>query len=266
MLTKRLIACFDVIAGRVTKAQQFQDNVDVAPAETLAARLYADQIDEIVFYDITASAERRKIDLETVRRVARARVRPLHRGWRDPLGRRHVRGAEGGRGEDQRRLDGGAGSVDHPSRRRGVRASVHRAEHPGEAGGSPARDPQRLRGVHRRRPRRRPAATPSSGSGEGEDARRRRDRREQHRPGRDGERLRPRHHPGRGRRGQRPGDRVGWRGDVEHIAAGLIDGGAQAAIISSILYSPRMANVGVAELKRRTARGGGAGSARTSTA
>jgi imidazole glycerol-phosphate synthase subunit HisF len=70
MLTKRLIACFDVIAGRVTKAQQFQDNIDVAPAEDLAARLYDDQIDEIVFYDITASAEKRKIDLDTVRRVA----------------------------------------------------------------------------------------------------------------------------------------------------------------------------------------------------
>ena len=70
MLTKRLIACFDVIAGRVTKAQQFQDNIDVAPAEELAARLYDDQIDEIVFYDITASAEKRKIDLETVARVA----------------------------------------------------------------------------------------------------------------------------------------------------------------------------------------------------
>jgi cyclase len=71
MLTKRLIACFDVIDGRVTKAQQFQDNIDVASAEQLAAQLYDDQIDEIVFYDITASAERRKIDLETVRRVAR---------------------------------------------------------------------------------------------------------------------------------------------------------------------------------------------------
>ncbi len=70
MLTKRLIACFDVIAGRVTKAQQFQDNIDVAPAEELAARLYDDQIDEIVFYDITASAEKRAIDLDTVRRVA----------------------------------------------------------------------------------------------------------------------------------------------------------------------------------------------------
>jgi imidazole glycerol-phosphate synthase subunit HisF len=70
VLTKRLIACFDVIAGRVTKAQQFQDNIDVAPAEELAERLYDDQIDEIVFYDITASAEKRKIDLDTVRRVA----------------------------------------------------------------------------------------------------------------------------------------------------------------------------------------------------
>jgi len=71
VLTKRLIACFDVIDGRVTKAQQFQDNIDVAPAEELAASLYEDQIDEIVFYDITASAQRRKIDLDTVRRVAR---------------------------------------------------------------------------------------------------------------------------------------------------------------------------------------------------
>jgi cyclase len=71
VLTKRVVACFDVIAGRVTKAQQFQDNIDVAPAAELAQRLYADQIDEIVFYDITASAERRRIDLDTVRDVAR---------------------------------------------------------------------------------------------------------------------------------------------------------------------------------------------------
>jgi cyclase len=70
MLTKRLIACFDVVNGRVTKAQQFQDNIDVAPATQLAQQLYDDQIDEIVFYDINASAEKRAIDLETVRAVA----------------------------------------------------------------------------------------------------------------------------------------------------------------------------------------------------
>ena len=71
MLTKRLIACFDVVNGRVTKAQQFQDNIDVAPAEQLAQQLYEDQIDEIVFYDILASAEQRMIDLPVVRAVAR---------------------------------------------------------------------------------------------------------------------------------------------------------------------------------------------------
>jgi imidazole glycerol-phosphate synthase subunit HisF len=70
MLTKRLIACFDVVEGRVTKAQQFQDNIDVAPATELGRRLYEDQIDEIVFYDIMASAQKRKIDLDTVRGVA----------------------------------------------------------------------------------------------------------------------------------------------------------------------------------------------------
>jgi imidazole glycerol-phosphate synthase subunit HisF len=42
----------------------------------------------------------------------------------------------------------------------------------------------------------------------------------------------------------------GGAGTVDHVAAGLTDGGAQAAIISSILYSPRFdRNVGVRELK-----------------
>ena len=70
MLTKRLIACFDIISGRVTKAIKFQDNIDVAPAEELAAFMYEEQIDELVFYDITASSEKRKIDIETVKKVA----------------------------------------------------------------------------------------------------------------------------------------------------------------------------------------------------
>jgi len=70
MLTKRLIACFDIINGRVTKAVQFQDNIDVAPAEELAESMYESQIDELIFYDITASAQKREIDIETVQRVA----------------------------------------------------------------------------------------------------------------------------------------------------------------------------------------------------
>jgi len=71
MLTKRLIACFDIVKGRVTKAVQFQDNIDVAPAEELAAAMYAAQIDELIFFDITASAEKRPIDIQTVKNVAK---------------------------------------------------------------------------------------------------------------------------------------------------------------------------------------------------
>ena len=70
MLTKRLIACFDIIGGRVTKAVQFQDNIDVGPAEELAGAMYEAQIDELIFYDVTASAEKRGIDIEAVKRVA----------------------------------------------------------------------------------------------------------------------------------------------------------------------------------------------------
>lgn len=70
MLTKRLIACFDIRDGMVTKAHKFQDNIDIASAGEMAERIYADRIDEIIFYDITASSDRRKIDLDTVRSVA----------------------------------------------------------------------------------------------------------------------------------------------------------------------------------------------------
>jgi len=71
MLTKRLIACFDIIKGRVTKAVQFQDNIDVAPAEELAEVMYNSQIDELIFYDITASSEKRDIDIPTIKKVAK---------------------------------------------------------------------------------------------------------------------------------------------------------------------------------------------------
>lgn len=70
MLTKRLIACFDIIGSMVTKAVNFQDNIDVAPAEELARLIYEAQIDELIFYDITASSDKRSIDIETVKKVA----------------------------------------------------------------------------------------------------------------------------------------------------------------------------------------------------
>jgi len=70
MLSKRIIPCLDVRAGKLTKGIKFQENVDIGdPVE--AARAYYEQgADEIVFYDITASAEGRAIMIDVVRRVA----------------------------------------------------------------------------------------------------------------------------------------------------------------------------------------------------
>ena len=70
MLTKRVIACLDVVNGVVTKAVKFQDNIPISPAVEVMSRLYEDGVDEIIFYDIKASAEKRPIDLETVRSIA----------------------------------------------------------------------------------------------------------------------------------------------------------------------------------------------------
>lgn len=72
MLTKRIIPCLDIRNRRVTKGVRFQNNVDLGDPVELAARYYDEGCDELVFYDITASAERRPIDIDMVREVARA--------------------------------------------------------------------------------------------------------------------------------------------------------------------------------------------------
>ena len=69
-LANRLIACFDIKHGRVTKACKFQDNIDISSPIELASRLYQEGIDELIFYDILASAENRQIDIKIVREVA----------------------------------------------------------------------------------------------------------------------------------------------------------------------------------------------------
>jgi cyclase len=72
MLTKRIIPCLDIRNRKVTKGVRFKNNVDLGDPVELAARYYDEGCDELVFYDITASAERRPIDIEMVREVARA--------------------------------------------------------------------------------------------------------------------------------------------------------------------------------------------------
>ncbi len=71
MITKRIIACLDVHAGRVVKGVQFVDLVDAGDPAALAARHAREGADEIVLLDITATLEGRKTLLETVRRTAR---------------------------------------------------------------------------------------------------------------------------------------------------------------------------------------------------
>lgn len=77
MPSKRIIACLDVKDGRVVKGVRFEGHVDMGDPAQLAAR-YRDQgADEIVIYDITASAEGRTIDYGWLARVARVLDIPL---------------------------------------------------------------------------------------------------------------------------------------------------------------------------------------------
>jgi cyclase len=71
MLSRRIIACLDVRDGDVVKGVRFRDHAIVGGIEELALR-YRDQgADELVFYDITASPERRSVDCAWIERVAR---------------------------------------------------------------------------------------------------------------------------------------------------------------------------------------------------
>jgi cyclase len=71
VLTRRIIACLDVKAGRVVKGVQFVDLIDAGDPAELAARHAESGADEIVLLDITATHEARGTLLDTVRRTAR---------------------------------------------------------------------------------------------------------------------------------------------------------------------------------------------------
>jgi cyclase len=70
MLEKRIIVCLDVRNGRTTKGVAFRDNIDVGDPVAMARRYYEEGADEIVFYDITASAEKRGLMIDVCARVA----------------------------------------------------------------------------------------------------------------------------------------------------------------------------------------------------
>jgi imidazole glycerol-phosphate synthase subunit HisF len=70
MLTKRIIPCLDVHAGRVVKGINFVNIKDAGDPVEIAALYDKEGADELTFLDITASADARSIMLDVVRRVA----------------------------------------------------------------------------------------------------------------------------------------------------------------------------------------------------
>ncbi len=77
MLTKRIIPCLDVKAGRVVKGIQFQNLADIGDPPELAQRYELEGADEIVFLDITATIEARNTMHEIARRTAERLFIPL---------------------------------------------------------------------------------------------------------------------------------------------------------------------------------------------
>jgi imidazole glycerol-phosphate synthase subunit HisF len=71
MLSKRIIPCLDVRDGKTTKGIKFKKNVEIGDPVQMARYYYEQGADELVFYDITASSDRRNIMIEVVRQVAR---------------------------------------------------------------------------------------------------------------------------------------------------------------------------------------------------
>lgn len=77
MLARRIIPCLDVKDGRVVKGTRFVDLRDAGDPAEVAERYDQEGADELVFLDITASAERRKILMEVVERTAERAFTPL---------------------------------------------------------------------------------------------------------------------------------------------------------------------------------------------
>ena len=70
MLKKRIIVCLDVMDGRTTKGVKFQNNIDIGDPVEMAAEYYRQGVDELVFYDIIASARGRGPILDLIAKVA----------------------------------------------------------------------------------------------------------------------------------------------------------------------------------------------------
>ena len=98
MLTKRIVPCLDIDAGRVVKGTKFLNLRDVGDPVDLAERYEREGADELVLLDITAASEARASGIGGVAPRGGTRLHPGHaRRWH-AHGRGHAGGAERGRG------------------------------------------------------------------------------------------------------------------------------------------------------------------------
>jgi cyclase len=126
MLSKRIIICLDVRDGKTTKGVKFLSNIDIGDPVEMGRQYYEQGVDELVFYDITASSDKRDIMIDVVDRVARNIFIPFSVGG----GLRSV--------DDMYRvLDAGAEKV-----------SVHSPWNGCQTCGHQRKNTQRLRGIH----------------------------------------------------------------------------------------------------------------------
>ncbi len=70
MLSKRIISCLDVRDGNLAKSIKFVNTKDIGDPVVQAKKYYEEGLDELVFYDITASSDKRDIMIEVVSQVA----------------------------------------------------------------------------------------------------------------------------------------------------------------------------------------------------
>ena len=70
MITKRIISCLDVRDGKLAKSIKFVDTKDIGDPVETARKYYLGGLDELVFYDITASSDKRNIMIDVVSKVA----------------------------------------------------------------------------------------------------------------------------------------------------------------------------------------------------
>lgn len=70
MLSKRVVSCFDIRDGKLVKSIKFVNTREIGEVLGRAKEYYEDGLDELVMYDITASSDQRNIMLDTVEAVA----------------------------------------------------------------------------------------------------------------------------------------------------------------------------------------------------